>query len=61
WGEGPIRFAAGNGPLDTAMLELSEEVCWSVYPAPELEREALARGWHVLPRPADFVEEPKLA
>jgi hypothetical protein len=43
------------------MLELSEEVCWSVYPAPELEREALARGWHVLPRPADFVEEPKLA
>ena len=43
------------------MLELSTGVIWSVYPAPDLERQALARGWHVLPRPADFVEEPKLA
>ena len=61
WGDGPIAFAAGNGSLDAAMIELGEEVCWSVYPNPEFERLSHERGWHVLERPADFVEEPKLA
>lgn len=61
WGDGPIRFAAGNGSLDAAMLELADGVIWSVYPNPEFREYSLAKGWHVLPRPADFVEEAKLA
>lgn len=61
WGDRPVVFAAGNGPLDTAMLELSEGVVWCVYPGPELLARAREHGWHVLPRPPDFVEEAKLA
>ena len=64
WGEqggGPILFAAGNGRLDAAMMELSEEVIWSVYPNPEFHAYSKAKGWHITERPADFVEEAKLA
>ena len=58
---GPIVFAAGNGSLDAAMLDLSEGPIWSVYPNPDFHRYSQTRGWHILPRPKDFVEEAKLA
>ena len=56
-----VVFAAGNGSLDRAMMELSTGVAWAVYPNSAFEADARARGWPVLPRPADFVEEAKLA
>jgi len=60
--DGPILFAAGNGRLDAAMMELSEQVIWSVYPNAEFLAFSEAKpGWHITPRPADFVEEAKLA
>ncbi len=55
-----VALGAGNGTLDAAMISLGE-VRWSVYPNPTFEASSRARGWHVLPRPADFVEEDKLA
>lgn len=57
-GTRPVRFCAGNGSLDGPMMELAE-VPWSVYPNPEFEAFSRARGWPILPRPADFVEEAK--
>lgn len=57
-GERSIRFCAGNGSLDGPMMELAE-VAWSVYPNPDFERYSRQRGWPVLPRPPDFVEEEK--
>ncbi len=59
--EGPIDFAAGNGKLDTAMIELATTVRWSVFPNAAFHEVSRAKGWHILPRPADFVEEDKLA
>lgn len=61
WGAGSILFAAGNGSLDAAMMELSTGVIWSVLPNPAFYEHSRAKGWHILPRPADFVEEAKLA
>lgn len=61
WPDEPILFAAGNGKLDTAMLELSTGVRWSVYPNAAFLQVSRNKGWHVTPRPADFVEEAKLA
>ena len=61
WSGGPIELSAGNGSLDAAMIELAQSVRWSVYPNPRFEALSRQRGWHVLPRPADFVEEAKLA
>jgi phosphoserine phosphatase len=60
-GDKAVAFAAGNGSLDAAMLELSTGVIWSVYPNSAFHELSAAKGWHVLPRPADFVEEAKLA
>jgi phosphoserine phosphatase len=60
WGDGPIAFAAGNGSLDIAMMELAD-VKWSIYPNPKFEAFCTEQGWPILPRPADFVEEDKLA
>ena len=57
-GDAPVRFAAGNGSLDGPMMEMAE-VAWSVYPNPDFERYSRERGWTILPRPADFVEEAK--
>jgi HAD superfamily phosphoserine phosphatase-like hydrolase len=54
-----IFVCAGNGELDRAMMHLAERV-WSVYPDAEFERYCRRRGWAVLPRPDDFVEEAKL-
>lgn len=56
-----VVFAAGNGSLDRAMMELATDVAWAVYPNAEFEAVARRRGWPILPRPVDFVEEPKLA
>ncbi len=42
-------------------MALAEGVIWSVYPSPAFERFSREQGWQVLPRPADFVEELKLA
>jgi len=53
-----IRFCAGNGSLDGPMMQLAAEA-WSVYPNPDFARYSRERGWPVLPRPADFVEEEK--
>lgn len=53
-----IRFCAGNGSLDGPMMELAQ-VAWSVYPNPEFLEVSRTRGWPVLPRPPDFVEEQK--
>ncbi len=61
WEGGPIELGAGNGSLDAAMIELGRSVRWSVYPNPSFEALSRANGWHVLGRPADFVEEVKLA
>ena len=61
WGERPLLLAAGNGPLDAAMMALSSDVSWSIYPAPAFEKISRANGWRILPRPADFIEETKLA
>ncbi len=58
---GPIELAAGNGSLDAAMIELSHSVRWSVYPNPAFRVLSLSKGWHILDRPADFIEEMKLA
>jgi HAD superfamily phosphoserine phosphatase-like hydrolase len=55
-----VVFAAGNAGLDHAMLAISEGVSWGVHPNPELEALAAERGWFILPRPGDFVEESKL-
>lgn len=61
YGEGrPVALGAGNGTLDEAMMALAE-VPWAIYPSPPFEAHCRALGWHVLPRPADFVEEAKLA
>ena len=56
----PVAFAAGNGILDTAMIALSSGVRWAVYPDDAFRQIAASKGWHVLPRPFDFVEELKL-
>jgi phosphoserine phosphatase len=53
-----IRFCCGNGSLDGPMMELAE-VAWSVYPNPEFAEYCRHRGWPILPRPPDFVEEEK--
>lgn len=55
-----VIFAAGNGPLDRAMMEISEGVVWSVYPDPSFTEISRAKGWQILARPADFIEETKL-
>ncbi len=54
----PIRFCCGNGSLDGPMMELAE-VAWSVYPNPQFEELSRQKGWPILPRPSDFVEEEK--
>jgi phosphoserine phosphatase len=54
----PVRFCCGNGSLDGPMM-LMAEVAWSVYPNPEFAEYSRARGWPILPRPPDFVEEEK--
>jgi phosphoserine phosphatase len=56
----PVSLGAGNGSLDAAMIALAD-VNWAVYPNAAFESEARTRGWHILPRPAGFVEEAKLA
>ncbi|MBN1944827.1 MAG: haloacid dehalogenase-like hydrolase [Bradymonadales bacterium] len=61
WGDRPIPFAAGNGPLDRWMLELADPVIWSVYPNDAFRQVSLHKGWYILERPADFIEEIKLA
>jgi hypothetical protein len=43
------------------MMGLSTGVIWSVYPNPAFLEHSRANGWHILPRPPDFVEEAKLA
>lgn len=53
-----ITLAVGNGSLDGPMMALAEQA-WSVYPNPEFAEYSQARGWPILPRPADFVEEEK--
>jgi phosphoserine phosphatase len=57
-GDRPIVFCAGNGSLDGPMMEAARQA-WSVYPNPEFEEFSRSRGWPVLPRPPDFVEEEK--
>ncbi|MBW2731381.1 MAG: haloacid dehalogenase-like hydrolase [Deltaproteobacteria bacterium] len=57
-GQRKVRFCAGNGSLDGPMMELSE-MAWSVYPAPDFAEYSRKKGWPILPRPADFVEEEK--
>jgi HAD superfamily phosphoserine phosphatase-like hydrolase len=57
-GERKVRFACGNGSLDGPMMLLAE-VAWTVYPNPEFAEYSRARGWPILPRPPDFVEEEK--
>jgi putative phosphoserine phosphatase/1-acylglycerol-3-phosphate O-acyltransferase len=54
----PIRFCCGNGSLDGPMMLLAEQA-WSVYPNPEFAEYSRQRGWPILPRPSDFVEEEK--
>lgn len=61
WGDKPILLSAGNGSLDRWMMELSTNVIWSVFPNSSFHEYSKAQGWHILPRPADFVEEAKLA
>jgi HAD superfamily phosphoserine phosphatase-like hydrolase len=53
-----VVFACGNGSLDGPMMLLAD-VAWSVYPNPEFAEYSRARGWPILPRPPDFVEEEK--
>jgi phosphoserine phosphatase len=53
-----VAFCAGNGSLDGPMMELAR-CAWSVYPDADFARHSEARGWPILPRPADFVEEEK--
>lgn len=53
-----VRFCAGNGSLDGPMMELAE-IAWSVYPNPAFAEYSKKKGWPILPRPADFVEEEK--
>lgn len=61
-GEGQrIIFAAGNGSLDRAMMEISEGLAWAVYPNSAFRATALEKGWPILDRPDDFIEEAKLA
>ena len=59
-GDRPIAVAGGNGSLDAAMMELADQP-WSIYPNGSFEEYSRERGWPVLRRPADFVEEAKLA
>jgi phosphoserine phosphatase len=54
----PVRFCCGNGSLDGPMMLLAE-IAWSVYPNPEFAEYSRQRGWPILPRAADFVEEEK--
>jgi HAD superfamily phosphoserine phosphatase-like hydrolase len=61
WGSKPVLFSAGNGKLDTWMMECSSAVIWSVYPNREFLEVSKQKGWHITPRPPDFVEEAKLA
>jgi len=56
-----VAFAAGNGSLDEAMMALAGEHAWGVYPNEAFAQVCARRGWPILPRPADFVEEAKLA
>lgn len=44
---GPIQFAAGNAPLDEAMLRLARDVAWAVHPHPQLYAVAKAEGWEI--------------
>ncbi len=53
-----VTLAVGNGSLDGPMMDLASQA-WSVYPNPEFAAHSAARGWPILPRPADFVEEEK--
>ena len=43
-GAGRVVFAAGNGSLDRAMMELSVDVAWAVYPNPSFEAVARDRS-----------------
>jgi HAD superfamily phosphoserine phosphatase-like hydrolase len=56
--EGRVALCAGNGSLDAAMMRIAR-IAWSVYPNPEFEGYSKQRGWPVLSRPSDFVEEQK--
>ncbi len=57
-GDRPVALCCGNGSLDGPMMEIAR-LAWSVYPDPDFEAFSRERGWPVLPRPADFVEEEK--
>lgn len=57
----PVAFAAGNGSLDEAMMALAGSHAWGVYPNEAFAQACARRGWPILARPADFVEEAKLA
>ena len=54
----PVAFCAGNGDLDGPMMELARQA-WSIYPDAAFESYSRSRGWPVLPRGEDFVEEAK--
>jgi phosphoserine phosphatase len=57
-GARPLALCCGNGSLDGPMMEIAHRA-WCVYPDAAFEAFARERGWPVLPRPADFVEEEK--
>ncbi|MBT3586301.1 MAG: HAD-IB family phosphatase [Halobacteriovoraceae bacterium] len=61
WSGGSIDFACGNSMMDIPMLELSQKLCWSVYPDQDFHNEALKRQWQITPRPVDFTEENKFS
>lgn len=56
-----ICFSAGNSMMDIPMIEVSRVIRWAVYPNEEFHREADLRGYEILRRPQDFVEEQKFS
>ncbi|MCB9555518.1 MAG: haloacid dehalogenase-like hydrolase [Deltaproteobacteria bacterium] len=59
-GQRELALGVGNGDLDTAMMAMAAHA-WGVFPNRQFASECAKRGWPVLPRPADFVEEAKFA
>ncbi len=55
-----VALAVGNGTLDGPMMALAGQA-WAVYPNPDFAAHSRARGWPILPRPPDFIEEEKFA
>ncbi|MFH2007804.1 MAG: HAD-IB family phosphatase [bacterium] len=56
--ERTVSLCVGNGSLDGPMMELGDQA-WTVYPNPDFAAYSRERGWPILPRPSDFVEEEK--